>query len=237
MTNALALLTALATSQSAVATSEIIQPNLHDMQFTAYNKVGKQSELVKINKDFGESYRFDYVKVWAEEPFKLRLESKSNDTDILYILNGTTRIYSIPRAKLRQKEDLAKGPGKRQTWLDFGLITKSMVDDLFVARFVRTDRATGDLVFDLTYPTRLKDTSRHRIWVDKDKRYITKREWYSQKGPQMATFFYEEPKYFDGVWVPTKVTVKNVDNRVAGVTEYSSIRVNNGISDSLFKID
>jgi outer membrane lipoprotein-sorting protein len=237
MTNALVLLTAFLTTQSGPTAADIVQPNLHDMQFTAYNKVGNQSELAKINKDFGESYRFKYLQVWAEEPFKLRLETKVNDTSILYILNGTTRIYSIPRAKIRQKEDVGKGPGKRQTWLDFGLITKSMTDDLFEVKFVRNDRATGDLVFDLTYPKSMKDTSRHRIWVDKQKRYITKREWYSQKGPQLATFFYEDAVQYDGVWVPTRLTVKNVDNRVAGVTEYSAIKVNNGISDAKFDID
>lgn len=134
------------------------------------------------------------------------------------------------------RENLAGGPGKRQTWLDFGLLTRSLLEDLFDAKFVRLDRATQDWVFDLTYSSDFRDTSRHRIWVDRDKKYITKREWYNQKGKQLATFYYEEPKEIDGIWVPTKVTVKNVDNVVAGVTEYSKIRVNAGLSESLFDV-
>lgn len=236
MTNAIALLAALATGQSGPSTSDIVQPALHDMQFVAYNKVGNQSELQKINKDFGDSYRFKYLNIWAKEPFKLRLETRVNDTDMYYVLNGTTRVFNIPRAKLHQRENLSRGPGKRQTWLDFGLLTRSLLDDLFDAKYIRTDRATGDLVFDLTYPASMKDRSRHRIWVDKSKRYVTKREWYNQKGVQLATFFYEDPKQYDGVWVPTRATVRNVDNRVAGVTEYSSIKVNAGIKESLFDI-
>jgi outer membrane lipoprotein-sorting protein len=237
MTHAIVAIAFLLVSQASHEPSEIIQRNLKDITFTAKTKVGNQYELAKINKDFGDSYRVPSMNVWAKEPFKVRVESKIKETDALYIINGTTRLTSIPRIRLRQKENVAKGPGKRQTFLDFGLITRSMLDELFDARFIRVDRATSDLVFDLTYPKSMKDTSRHRIWVDPDKRYITKREWYNQKGRQLATFLYESPKQIDGVWMPTLATVKNVDNKVAGVLEYVNIHVNTGLSESLFKID
>jgi outer membrane lipoprotein-sorting protein len=240
MTHAIALPVFLALVTGAAGeptTSDIVQRGLHDMSFTAYNVKGDQSELAKINKDFAESFRFSSVKIWAKEPFKLRLESRVKDTDVLYVLNGTTRIYSIPRIKMHQREDLSRGPGKRQTWLDFGLLTSSLLQDLFDAKFVRVDRATHDYVFDLSYGSDYRDTSRHRIWVDPERKYITKREWFNQKGVQLATFFYEDPKEVDGIWVPTKVTVKNVDNVVAGVTEYGKIKVNSGLSESLFDVD
>ena len=239
MTHAIALPTILAMmtgAQSGPTTADIVQRGLHDMSFTAIKRMGNQEELAKINKDFGDSYRFSSMSIWAKEPFKLRLESRVQDTTVVYILNGTTRILSVPRAKLHERENLAKAPGKRQTWLDFGLLTHSLFEDLFQAKYVRVDRATEDYVFDLTYQSRFHDTSRHRVWIDPVKHYVTKREWYNQEGKQLATFYYEVPKEVDGIWVPTKVTVKNVDNRVAGITEYSNIRVNAGISESLFNV-
>lgn len=232
-----AMITLLVAPQGGPSTAEIVQSGLRDLSFTAVNKKGDQAELEKINKDFGETYRFSSIKVWAKEPFKVRVESRVKDTDMLYVLNGTTRVYSIPRAKIHQTEHLAGAPGKRQTWLDFGLLTRSLLDDLFDVRYVRLDRATGDWVFDLTYPSEMHDTSRHRIWVDRTKHFTVKREWYNQKGKQLATFFYENPTQVDGVWVPTKVTVRNVDDQVAGITEYTHIRVNAGISESLFNVD
>jgi outer membrane lipoprotein-sorting protein len=101
---------------------------------------------------------------------------------------------------------------------------------------VRTDRATGDLVFDVTYQNRQHDTSRHRIWVDKDRKIVKKREWYGQDGRQMATFSYENPQRVGGVWFPTRQVVRNMDDRVAGVSEFENIRVNTGLADSLFSV-
>jgi len=53
----------------------------------------------------------------------------------------------------------------------------------------------------------------------------------------MATFLYENPKQIGGVWMPTKVTVRNADNKVAGVMNYEGLKVNVGLEDSLFKVD
>ena len=117
------------------------------------------------------------------------------------------------------------------------MLTPSLFDNLFNAKFVRLDRATNDVVFDVTYPAALDDTSRHRIWVDPQKKYVTKREWYSQKGRQLATFFYNEPSNVGGVWVPTKMQVKNVDGVLAGETFYTGLKVNQGLQDSLFSVN
>lgn len=213
--------------------NDFIQKNFEDVSFTARKKVGNHRELAKINKDFGQSYRFDYTNVKLKEPMKLRLDSKVEDANVTLILNGTQQYIKVPG--INSKQNLSRSPGRRQTPLDFGLLTPSMFKDLFEAKFVRVDRGTGDYVFDLTYEKKFDDTSRHRIWVDKEKKFISKREWYNQHGRQVATFFYEEPKFADGMWLPTRLTVKNMDNKVAGVTEYENVKINTGISDALFK--
>lgn len=235
MTTLIATAAFLIAGQSTYDANDIVQRNLKDLSFTARVEYGNQAELAKINKDFGDSYRVPYSIITTKEPFKVRVEGKVGDTTALYILNGTKRVYSIPRLKLRQKEDVSKGPGKRQTYLDFGLITPSLLEDLFDATFVRVDRATGDLVFDLTY--KKYDKSRHRVWVDPKKKIVTKREWYNQKGKQLATFYYEKPVEIDGIWMSTLATVRNVDNKKAGVLAYENIKVNQGVSDSLFNVD
>ncbi len=215
---------------------DIVQKNFRDAAFTARVVKAAQTELGKINKDFANSYRFSSSKVMIKEPFMLRLESRVEDTDILFILNGSTRILKVPRARISQRENLSKAPGKRQTLLDFGLLTPSMFHGFLVPKFVRNDRATGNVVFDLTYETQLDDSSRYRVWVDADKRYITKREWYNQQGRMLATFLYENPSRAGSTWFPTRLTVKNVDNKVAGITEYSGLKLNDGLSDSLFSV-
>lgn len=233
ITTALAVLAIGA--QGAPSINQFVQGNLRDATFTARILRSSQSELKKIKNDFGTSYRFGSTTISYKEPMKLRVEANVEDTRVLMIENGPTQWWKVPRTRLSTKENLAMKPGRRQTPVDFGLLTPSVFDGLFEARFVRWDRASGDAVFDLTYITRLDDTTRHRVWIDPQKKIINKREWYSQEGRQLATFYYESPKQIAGVWLPTRLTVKNVENNVAGVTTYDSIRVNSGLADSLFQ--
>ena len=39
-----------------------------------------------------------------------------------------------------------------------------------------------------------------------------------------------------GVTFPTQLTVRNSENKVAGVTRYSNVRGNQGLADSVFKL-
>lgn len=213
------------------------QGNLRDASFTARVVTGNQRELAKINKDFANSYRFKFMTTWIAEPFKLRLESNVDDTKIFFIINGTTRLVRVPRSNINIRENLADSPGKRQTVFDFGLVTPSLLSDLLDAKFVRMDRTSNQPVFDITYKKKFDDTTRHRVWMDPNRKFVTRREWYSQVDNRLlATFSYEEPQQVAGVWIPTKVTVRNAENKVAGVTEYTAIKVNQGLSPSLFEI-
>lgn len=218
--------------------SNVYEARIKDASFTATTDKAVIKELQKINKDFASSYRVKSTTVQLKEPFKMRLESEVEGNDITFILNGAYRLFKISPAGIKQKENLAKSPGKRQTLFDYGLITPSLFDNYFQATFVRMDRASGDAVFDVTYVKALDDTTRHRIWVDPIKKYVTKREWYSQNGGNlMATFTYENAKQFGSIWLPTRLSVANADRKFAGSLNYSNVKVNTGISDNVFKID
>lgn len=237
MSLTLSLLSGVLLGQSN-SISSYWQSGLKDASFTAKVEKSQQKELQKINKDFASSYRFDYTDVKMKEPFKLRLESKVDDQSILYILNGPMRMFKIPRAGINKKENLAKSPGKRQTVFDFGLITPALFNNFMEAKFVRMDRATDMPVFDVTYEAALGDGSRHRIWIDTDKKIVSKREWYSQNGskPLLAIFLYKDPVKYGTVWVPTTLEVQNAEGKFAGRTKYNSMKVNSGLADSLFDL-
>lgn len=216
---------------------DYVQTDLKDATFVAKVMRGDERELRKINDDFGVSYKFKTAQIRMKDPFMLRMEATVEDTSILYIVDGPVVVYRIPRAGIHTSTNNARHPGRRQTFLDFGLLTPSLFGNFFDAKFVRKDRATGDAVFDLTYSDKkVDDSSRHRIWIDPAKKIVTKREWYDQEGKQKATFLYQEPTEVDGVWMPTQLTVKNNDNAVAGITKYISIKINTGLTNSLFDV-
>lgn len=216
--------------------ADIVQKKFSDATFTARVVKGDQEELSKISKDFGLSYRFKTVKAYLKEPLLMRLETSVDDTAITYIISNWVRYYKIPRARINTSENLNGKPGKLQTPLDYGIVSPALLDQLFTAKYVRTEREGGDHVFDLTYKKpKFTDTSRHRIWVDPQKRVITRRDWFGQDGRQVGTFFYEDPKNLNGVWFPSKGTVRNMDGKVAGIIEYEKVAINSGLADSLFK--
>ncbi len=221
----------------APAISDYWQADFRDAQFTWTVTSANFAELQKINKDFATSQRFKFAEVRMKEPFKLRLESTVEDTKITFVVNGTQKWVRIPRSNLTVKENVAKSPGKRQTILDFGLLAPSLFEGLFQAAYVRNDRALNTPVFDLTYVPALKDKTRQRIWVDPEKHFIIKREWYSQLDSRLqATFTYSEPVKVNGVWFPTKLVVRNADNKIAGQSSYSNPKINEGIAESFFTI-
>ncbi len=225
------------TAQSSQSIDAYVQKNFDDAVLTARVKYANQKELVKINDDFGQSYKVPFSDIKVKEPFMLRVETNVEDTKVLYIQNGTKLLIKIPRIKVNSKQDLAKSPGRRQSLLDFGILTPSLFTGLFDAKFVRLDRATNDVVFDITFPPELKDKTRHRIWIDVQKKVVTKREWYSRRGRQQATFYYLEPMSVDGVWMPTKMQVKNVDGVLAGEIFYTGLKVNQNLPSSLFDVN
>ena len=217
---------------------DYVQSNLKDVAFTAKVGDASQKELAKINEDFAKSYRIKSTLVRLKEPMKLRVESEIDpDNKVVMVLNGATQMYRYPRANLSGKQNLSKSPGKRQTFLDFGLLTPGLFKDFYLANFVRMDRETGLAVFDFTFPKSLDDTSRQRVFIEPKKHYIVKREWYAQEGNLRAVFQYDNAVQTGGAWVPTKTTVYNAERKVAGVTTYVGVKANSGIGDDLFKVD
>lgn len=232
------LMMTVALAQGTPDLSSLLQTRFRDASFTAQVGTANFAELRKISTDFSQSYRFKSSQVWLKEPFMLRMVSTIDDTQITYVVNGGTKLTRVPRSNINVRENVSKAPGKRQTAFDFGILTPAMLRELFDAKFVRNDRATGDLVFDLTYKDELKDSSRHRVWFDPGKKVVTKREWYGQLkragGRLMATFNYDNPVTTEGVTLNTRVTVLNAENKVAGSANYTQMKINDGLADSLF---
>lgn len=232
--------TILALAALAHAPSEniaaYVQPNFRDAAFTAKVIQKDENQLKKINDDFGQGYRFTSTNVRIKEPYKLRLDANVEDTKVSYVVNGLYRHFKIPRLHIDHKDNLSTKPGSRQTTMDFGVLTPSLFADFLDAKFVRIDRATGNAVFDLTYKPVFNDKTRYRVWLDPEKRYVTKREWYHRKGRFEATFLYDAPITQNGATMPTKLTVKNADDAVAGVTRYDDVRLDQGISDEVFGV-
>ncbi len=227
----LSVLIAAQTGEKSIR--DYIQDNIKDVTIHARIERSNLNELKKINKDYVQNFAIDSSTVRYKEPFKLRVDSKVEDTTFSAVYNGVMLRINAPSLHVSSRQDLTDATARRETSLDFGILAPCLFPGFFTSRFVRVDRETGDPVFDLNY-TDKTEQARFRIWIDPVRHIVTKREWYNRYGTQLATFYYEMPKQFDGIWLATRITVKNVDNKVAGVTRYDSVKFNTGLADSIF---
>lgn len=207
-----------------------------DAKFTAKVVSGDQAALKKIGRDFGQSYKFSSANVFLAEPFKLRIESQADGSQVLMVENGLTTIYTIPGTGIKRARDLTHSPGGRQTMVDFGILTPSLFKDVFDASLVSEDSSVA--TFDLTYKKspEYEDASRFRVVVDKAKRILLKRDWYGQDGKLRGSFEYLAALKVGGLWVPSYMRVSNADGKLAGETKAVNIKVNTGLPDKLFQV-
>lgn len=210
------------------------QPALKDLRFTVKLVQSSIREAVKIDKDYQKNFSLQNGTVQLKEPFMLRIDAKADDTQITFLLNGGRQMVRIPKIGLKQRTDLTNEPGRRQTFNDFGILTPSVAKEFFISKFVRFDRETGDAIFDLTWPAKYDNTTRFRVWIDKEGKHISKREWYDQIGRLRATSFYSEVMKEGGVAFPTEMKVFNAENKQAAHFKYENVKINDGVSDSLF---
>ena len=227
------LAVAVAYALISVPFGSTVSERLQDVSFDIQIIEGNRSELRKINQDFANAYEQDSAKVKYKEPLLFLIESSMNGQKGTYLINGDTAQWRVPRLGINSKIKIGDSPGKRQSLLDFGVISVSMSEHFLSGVFVKDD--SGRAVFDLSY-LRSTDSSRHRVWVDLVKKVIMKREWYGQNGLLMATFEYYDHKESNGIWFPSGVRVYNKDQKLAGISKYANVKVNAGISDDVFKL-
>lgn len=206
-----------------------------DISFNVSLTKRNPKELAKIDQSYVQQYAtLDSALFRGKEPFKLRIDVKAEDLSGSTIVNGGSKLISIPSLRIKKKQNISSQPGQRQTLMDFIMLTQAEANEFLTAKFVRFDRASGDPVFDLTFPSSLNYPVRHRVWIDKDEKYVTRREWYGLQGQLRATFLYLSPTKIKGISVPTVMQVMNAENKLAGESKYFSIKVNEGLADSLF---
>jgi outer membrane lipoprotein-sorting protein len=192
-------------------------------------------ELQKIDQSFVVQYsQLDSALFRGKEPFKLRIDAKSEDTAGITITNGGRKLIKVPVLRINLKQDVSKQPGQRQTLMDFVVLTPSAAHNFLNSKFVRFDRESGNPVFDLTFPSDLDYPVRHRVWIDKTSKYMVKREWYGLQGQLRATFLYLDPTTVKGITVPTIMKVMNSENKLAAESKYLNVKINDGIADSIF---
>ncbi len=212
---------------------------LADITASIHITESDSKEMAKIGSDFATTYSFHSMSLLYKQPDKLRIDGKSPTRGtLLTILNGANLFIDVPRFKIHVTENLEKYPTRRQSLLEFGGVVSPSTLKFMNGTYVRPEVVDGHstAVFDMHY-TGAENGSHYRVWLDSATHTTVKREWFNSENQLRATFLYDEPKEVStGMWLPTRVQIKNADGVVGAVLTMDDIRVNQGLVDGLFTI-
>ena len=212
---------------------------LVDLEATIKVTKYDSAELEKIGSDFKTTYSLRNLNFQYKQPDKIRLEGRSQTRGgAVLIMNGAMRYYEVPKLKLRKSENLMAHPGKRQSLLEYAGLVSLGTLQFMDSKFLREEKS-GDseaAVYEMHFQGEDKG-SFYRVWIDKQTRVTVKREWCDGAGKLRATFLYGDAKEIaPGVWLPTRVEVKNADGISAAVLSMTDIKANQGLTDEPFAL-
>lgn len=219
-------------AQAAPSIQSLTSANIKTMQASSRIVAENQDVLKTISGDIALAYRLHQGSMIYAQPGKLRIEATIPHLATgYYIINGNRKLTVAPF--VHQVQDTTGAPGKRQSLLDFGLVPPELLTD-YNATFLR--REAGLLCFQLQ-PKQRGETEKDLVWIDPKTHVTTQRYNYDRDGKLTKILRYVNPvQVAPGIWVPTRVELYNTQNQLAGATVYQNVRVNQPVSDSLFKI-
>ncbi len=191
-----------------------------------------QGELKKISGDIALAYRLHRGSMQYEQPGKLRINAS---VPIFgsghYTINGNQKATVAPF--YHRVQDVTGAPGKKQTLLDFGLVPPELLDE-YDATYLGTQ--SGLVEYQLL-PKIKTEPLKNIVWIDPKTKITVQRYNYDRQGNLSKWFLYKNPvRVAPGVYVPTRVELYNPQNKLAGATVYQNIKVNQPLSENLFKI-
>ena len=226
------ILTSVLSAQAAPDIRALTSNSVKTLQTNSEIVTENQDELKKIGGDISLAYRLHRGSMVYEQPGKLRIEATiPHIATGYYVINGNMKRTVAPFVD--KKQDTTGAPGKRQTLLDFGLVPPELLTD-YNATFLRQE--SGLLCFQLQ-PKQASETQKDLVWIDPKTHITAQRYNYDRDGKLVKWFLYKNPVLVaPGIYVPTRVELYNTSNKLAGATIYQNVRVNQPVSESLFKI-
>lgn len=213
-----------------------VQNGFRDISTTVAVISKNDRELDKIGAGYVDAYSLSRQTIQAKEPDRFRLEGRKGVFTIRYITSGSRKATQAPSLGIKKVADISKDPARGDNVSDIGLVSQSWADRV-QNRWLRTEQRDGKTLQVFQFWYREDPKYRHTIWLDPSTRTMVEHV-YHHRGRRQQGFkkrvVYSEPKQINGIWVPTRMTLFNGDNKQAGVIRYDAIKVNSGLPDSLF---
>jgi len=232
---------ALATAANALVSEQELKSRIEEATkgFKDLTMVGtvvskNDKALAKVDPSYSRLYEFKTANVSIKMPDKVRMEGKLGMVKFEYIINGGAKIFRAPNVKINKKEDYSNDPAKLQDALDIGLVTSSLWRNRSIEIVDDPDgAASGDIKVRLRYA---KGDMQYFAWIDAKNLWVKKFERRDAQGNLKVRIVYSSPqKVGDVIWMPTVAEMYSPDGERAGTSQISDIKINTGVSDTLFQ--
>ena len=190
--------------------------------------------LSKVEPAYARLYDFKTANVLFKPPDKLRMESKLGMVRVEYIINGSKKILRAPKLKVNKIDDFTGDPAKLQDALDLGLITPGLWRNRRIEVLDDPEAdGNGEIKLRLYWS---KGDMIYLAWIDADNLWLKRFEKRDPQNNLQVRMIYSNPQKVGGViWIPAKAEMFTGDGEKAGATQFTDMKVNTGLSDSLFK--
>lgn len=228
------LLSCIGASARADVRSRIdeVTKGFKDIELDAKVKYSNTEELQKISKDLCTTYKLGKMSVRYKSPDKLRLDAKLGIVGISMVINGNEKGFRLP-IRGWQKQNIKGKPHERQTDLDLGIVSDSLWRN-YVVFGSETVKIAGSPAYKITFAWGNHRENKQICWIDAKTLSLLRLRRMDEDGKLIASYVYSDHKCVSGIWIPTKIEVFGGDGKLAGITEYSKIKVNAGIPESTF---
>ena len=207
-----------------------------DITLTARVLYTSLPELKKIDKDISKTYEFKTTTISYKAPDQMKIEGKLGLVLVSLTMNEHYKSIRIPSLHYSKKEDISDEPHKRQTDFDIGIVSASLWRD-YIVTDVDTEGDGNDAVYRVTFIRQSSDKKKHSVaYIDADSLKLLKVESFTKEGTLKSRCLYSNHVKLDGIWVPRRADLYGPSGKIAASTAYENIKVNTGLSDSLFKI-
>lgn len=193
-----------------------------------------KAALTKVDTAYAQLYEFKTANVKLKMPDKLRIDGKLGMVKIEYIINQGIKIVRSPTLKINKKKDYSSDPAKLQNALDIGLLTPSLWNGRVVEVIEDSEANTnGEIKLRLKW---MKGDMVYIAWIDAKDLWLKRFEKQDNAGIMQVRMVYSNPQKIGGViWMPMHVEMFAADGEKAGATEFSDVKVNADLADSLFE--
>ena len=234
----LAIAAAVLPARAQKSIEPFFQTNLKDLSAEVKVVAKNDTELRKIGKGYVDAYALTDRRFSYKEPGKVRADGKRGLITMRMVTNGDRKLMQISFPPIRRIEDLKKNPGKADSISDLGLLTPDWLPDHEYA-WQRTETKDGRNCEVFRVWDKRDPAYKHTYWIDVQTKTLVEHiaHFRNRKKPGFKKrFVFSKPTLVSGVWVPTEMTVYNPEDKPAGTVRYQNLKVNTGLSDSIFKL-